>query len=166
MLAQITLIVWRESVEALLVVGILHAWLAHNGARTGLRFLWGGVAAGILAAVALSVLLVRFAASLPPEGQEYFQAFLIFFACILIVQMVLWMRRASAGLSGELKSGMSRALETGAVAVASLSFLAVGREGFETALFMVGYAEAETVWPLIGLVSRRRQLQTYQSTAT
>ena len=34
----------------------------------------------------------------------------------------------------------------------SLAFLAVGREGVETALFMVGYAEAETAWPLIGLV--------------
>jgi high-affinity iron transporter len=33
-----------------------------------------------------------------------------------------------------------------------LAFLAVGREGFETALFMVGYAEAETAWPLLGLL--------------
>ena len=33
-----------------------------------------------------------------------------------------------------------------------LAFLAVGREGVETALFMVGYAEAETAWPLVGLV--------------
>ncbi len=46
---------------------------------------------------------------------------------------------------------MTKALETGALAVFSLSFLAVGREGFETALFMVGYAEAETAWPLLGL---------------
>ena len=34
----------------------------------------------------------------------------------------------------------------------ALAFLAVGREGVETALFMVGYAEAQTAWPLIGLV--------------
>jgi len=36
--------------------------------------------------------------------------------------------------------------------VFALAFLAVGREGFETALFMVGYAEAETAWPLVGLL--------------
>jgi high-affinity iron transporter len=36
--------------------------------------------------------------------------------------------------------------------VAMLAFLAVGREGVETALFMVGYAEAQTSWPLIGLI--------------
>lgn len=35
----------------------------------------------------------------------------------------------------------------------ALAFLAVGREGFETALFMVGYAEADTAWPLVGLLT-------------
>ena len=38
------------------------------------------------------------------------------------------------------------------MAVLALAFLAVGREGVATALFMVGYAEAETAWPLVGLV--------------
>jgi len=47
---------------------------------------------------------------------------------------------------------MARALETGSLAVLALAFLAVGREGVETALFMVGYAEAQTAWPLLGLV--------------
>ena len=35
MLAQITFIVWRESVEALLVIGILHAWLSNPGPGVG-----------------------------------------------------------------------------------------------------------------------------------
>ena len=47
---------------------------------------------------------------------------------------------------------MERALQTGWLAVLALAFFAVGREGVETALFMVGYAEAQTSWPLIGLV--------------
>jgi high-affinity iron transporter len=55
-------------------------------------------------------------------------------------------------MSGELRSEMSQALQTGGPAVALLAFLAVGREGVETALFMVGYAEAETLWPLTGLI--------------
>jgi high-affinity iron transporter len=73
-------------------------------------------------------------------------------AVAIATTMVLWMRNAAAGISGELRSGMARALETGSLAVFVLAFLAVGREGVETALFMVGYAEAETLWPLIGLV--------------
>ena len=40
-------IVWRESTEALLVVGILYAWLnKHPDVRRGMRYLWGGVATG------------------------------------------------------------------------------------------------------------------------
>lgn len=66
--------------------------------------------------------------------------------------MVLWMRRAAASISGSCGPGCSRALETGASAVLMLSFLAAGRGGVETALFMVGYAEAETAWPLAGLL--------------
>jgi high-affinity iron transporter len=34
-------IVWRESAEAMLVVGILYAWLRNRpDAATGMRFLW------------------------------------------------------------------------------------------------------------------------------
>jgi len=74
-------------------------------------------------------------------------------AVAIVTSMVLWMRRAAATISGDLKAGMSRALETGAPAVVMLSFLAVGREGVETALFMVGFAEADTAWPLLGLLT-------------
>lgn len=74
-------------------------------------------------------------------------------AVAIVTTMVLWMRKAAASISGELRAGMPRALETGALAVVMLAFLAVGREGVEAALFMVGYAEAETAWPLVGLLA-------------
>jgi high-affinity iron transporter len=73
-------------------------------------------------------------------------------AVAIVTTMVLWMKKAAASMSGELRSEMARALETGSLAVLALAFFAVGREGVETALFMVGYAEAHTSWPLIGLV--------------
>ena len=47
-MGQSMFIVWRESVEALLVIGILHAWLRQQpGAGNALRMLWAGVAAGL-----------------------------------------------------------------------------------------------------------------------
>ena len=156
----------REGLEASMVVMVLVAFLVKSNRRDALRWVWLGVSGAV--AMTLAVFLgIRYGAyGLSGLTAEAIAGIASLVAVAIVTSMVLWMRRASAGLSGELKSGMSRALETGAVAVASLSFLAVGREGFETALFMVGYAEAETVWPLIVLVSRRRQLQTYQSTAT
>jgi high-affinity iron transporter len=73
-------------------------------------------------------------------------------AVAIVTTMVLWMKKAAAGLSGELRGDMARALDTGGWAVLALAFLAVGREGVETALFMVGYAEAPSAWPLVGLI--------------
>ncbi|SIM41663.1 putative iron permease FTR1 [Mycobacteroides abscessus subsp. bolletii] len=63
------------------------------------------------------------------------------------------MRTAAASIAGDLRHGMAQALEAGALAVLTVAFLSVGREGVETALFMVGYAKAETAWPLAGLVT-------------
>ena len=56
---QVAFIVWRESVEALLVVGILYSWLrASPEGRRGLPWLWGGVGAGLLLAGALALVLL------------------------------------------------------------------------------------------------------------
>lgn len=89
-MGQVMFIVWRESVEALLVVGILHAWLANpeHGAKRGLPYLWGGVALGIAAAVALGAALVGFTEVLSGDAQDYFQTAMVLVACVLIVQMV------------------------------------------------------------------------------
>jgi len=142
----------REGLEASMVVMVLVAFLVKSNRRDALRWVWLGVSGAV--AMTLAVFLgIRYGAyGLSGLTAEAIAGIASLVAVAIVTSMVLWMRRASAGLSGELKSGMSRALETGAVAVASLSFLAVGREGFETALFMAGYAEAETVWPLIGLL--------------
>ena len=68
--------------------------------------------------------------------------------------MVLWMRKAARTISRDLKAGMEKALVAGPIAVLTLAFFAVGREGVETALLMVGYAEntAGSAWPLVGLL--------------
>jgi high-affinity iron transporter len=65
-MGQVLFIVWRESVEALLVVGILYAWLKNGDAdaRRGLPYLWAGVGLGVLAAVALGAALVGFTEAL------------------------------------------------------------------------------------------------------
>ena len=86
---QVLFIVWRESVEAMLVVGILYTWLRSTpeGAR-GLKYLWGGVAAGLALAVALALVLLGVSSWLSDEGQEWFQAIMSLAACALVVQML------------------------------------------------------------------------------
>ncbi|HEY7787122.1 MAG TPA: FTR1 family protein, partial [Casimicrobiaceae bacterium] len=87
-------IVWRESAEAMLVVGILYAWLKHRpDAATGMRYLWGGVAAGAGLAIVLALIMLGIASSLSGSALDYFQLAIVLVASGLIVQMVFWMRR-------------------------------------------------------------------------
>lgn len=142
----------REGLEAGIVVMILVAFLVKSDRRDALRWVWLGVGGAVAMTIGVFLAIRYGAYNLTGLAAEAIAGIASLVAVAIVTSMVLWMRRASVALSGQLRSGMSKALETGAGAVALLSFLAVGREGFETALFMVGYAEAETAWPLVGLV--------------
>lgn len=140
-MGQVLFIVWRESVEALLVVGILYTWLKNGGdeARTGLPYLWGGVAAGILLALGLGAALVGFSEILSGNAQTYFQIAMVLIAAILIVQMVFWMRKHGRTLKSDLVSSLESNVATGSWwGVFLLTALAIAREGSETAVFLYG----------------------------
>ncbi|MCW5298535.1 FTR1 family iron permease [Herbaspirillum lusitanum] len=145
-MGQVLFIVWRESVEALLVVGILYAWL-NNGdaaARRGLPYLWGGVAAGIVAALALGAALLGFSELLSGDAQTYFQIGMVLIAAVLIVQMVFWMRKHGRTLKKDMESSMKANYEAGNWwGVFLLVALAIAREGSETAVFLYGIGMGE-----------------------
>jgi high-affinity iron transporter len=140
-MGQVMFVVWRESVEALLVVGILYAWLKNGDAdaRRGLPYLWGGVGLGVLAAVALGALLVGFTEVLSGDAQDYFQTAMVLVACVLIVQMVLWMKQHGRTLKREMEQSLE-ASRRGANwwGVTVLVALAIAREGSETVIFLYG----------------------------
>ena len=142
----------REGLEAGIVVMILVAFLVKANRRDALRWVWLGVAAAIVMTIAVFLAIQFSAYTITGLGAEAIAGIASLVAVAIVTTMVLWMKTAAARLSGELRNEMARALETGSLAVLLLAFLAVGREGVETALFMVGYAEAETAWPLVGLV--------------
>ncbi|CAB3853510.1 FTR1 family iron permease [Achromobacter deleyi] len=141
---QVLFIVWRESVEAMLVVGILYTWLRSTpeGAR-GLKYLWGGVAAGLALAVALALVLLGVSSWLSDEGQEWFQAVMSLAACALVVQMVVWMKKHGRTLKGELESGArSSVASDNWWGLFILVAIAVAREGSETVVFLYGTVAA------------------------
>lgn len=143
----------REGLEASIVVMILVAFLVKSDRRDALKWVWLGVAAAIAMTAGVFLTIQYGAYTIKDLAAEAIAGIASLLAVAIVTSMVLWMRRASASLSGELREGMAKALDTGALAVTALAFLAVGREGFETALFMVGYAAAESVWPLLGLLA-------------
>jgi len=140
-MGQVLFVVWRESVEALLVVGILYAWLKNGDtdARRGLPYLWAGVGAGMLAAVALGAALVGFSEFLSGDAADYFQIGMVLVACVLIVQMVLWMKRHGRTLKRDMERTLQERTRDGnGWGVAVLVALAIAREGSETVIFLYG----------------------------
>lgn len=159
MLTQILFIVWRESVEALLVVGILAAWMAANEtAAAGRKYLWGGVLAGLALAAVLAGALMVFANALSGEAQDWFQTALVLIAGVLIVQMVSWMHAHGRTLKGELHDGLSQATrQRHWWGIFALALIAVGREGSETVVFLYGILSAGAdavggLLPVIGAI--------------
>ncbi|MFC4277630.1 FTR1 family iron permease [Achromobacter aloeverae] len=141
---QVSFIVWRESVEALLVVGILYTWLrASPEGRRGLPYLWGGVAAGLALACALALVLLGVSSWLSDEGQEWFQAGMALVACALVVQMVLWMKKHGRTLKRELETGARDTVQNDNWwGLLLLVAIAVAREGSETVVFLYGTVSA------------------------
>ncbi|CBL44286.1 High-affinity iron permease [gamma proteobacterium HdN1] len=140
MLGQVVFIVWRESIEALLVVGILFAWLGKNPQfAEGRKYLWLGVAGGVLAALSLGAVLLWFSDWLEGEREDYFQIGMMLVAAALIVQMVFWMRKHGRTLKRELEQGLGRHAESARWwGMALLVMIAITREGSETVVFLYG----------------------------
>jgi len=126
----------REGLEAALVVSILVAYLKKTGRTDRLAALWVGVGAAVTISLAVGGVLVFTSSELSFRAQEMFGGTMSVIAVCFVTGMVFWMKRNSRTLSGELKGKADAALSGGALAMASTAFLATGREGLETALFL------------------------------
>jgi len=132
-------VVWRESIEALLVIGILYAWIRRNGDAGGMRALGGGVAAGLALALLLGWAMLSVQDELTGAALEWFEIAILFVAAGLIVQMVLWMHRHGRLMKQSLEQGLARAVAShGSLGIAAVAALAIAREGAETVIFLYG----------------------------
>ena len=151
------LIALREGLEAALIVGILVAYLVKTGRNHLLAPLWAGVSIAIVASLALGGFLSFTSAELTPRGEEFFAGTTSFLAVGFVTWMVFWMQRAARGLRDELHGKVDSAVGAGSLAIAVTAFVAVVREGLETALFIytnfktVGAASSATIGLILGL---------------
>ncbi|MBB3975632.1 high-affinity iron transporter [Rhizobium azooxidifex] len=139
---QVALVVWRESIEALLVIGVLHAWLQRQPAaerKRGQGWLRAGIVAGLLAALLIACVILFVGEWLDGDRQDYFQATMVLVAAALILQMVHWMRRQGPGAQRALEGRASQALSAAnGWGLLLIPALAIAREGSETTIFLYG----------------------------
>ncbi|MEV7218237.1 iron uptake transporter permease EfeU [Kitasatospora cineracea] len=126
----------REGLEASLVVCILIAYLVKTGHKDRLGPVWIGVGSAVALSMAFGAVLQFGSNQLSFEAQEALGGTLSIIAVGLVTWMVFWMRRTARHLKSELQGKLDAALAMGTVALIVTSFLAVGREGLETALFI------------------------------
>jgi high-affinity iron transporter len=144
----------REGLEATLVVSILIAFLVKSDRRDRLGPVWAGVAAAVAGSVGFGVVLTYVAGDLLDfEQRELFEAITSIAAVVFVTWMIFWMRRFSRSLAGDLRARLAEAIGVGAFAVVAMAFLAVVREGLETALLFFAAAQgaSHTSVPLLGL---------------
>ncbi|WP_329216643.1 FTR1 family protein [Streptomyces sp. NBC_01485] len=144
----------REGLEASLVVCILIAYLVKTDRRDALKPVWTGIAIAVLIAMGFGCVLEFGSQELTFEAQEALGGSLSIVAVCLVTWMVFWMRRTARHLKSELHGKLDAALAMGTGALVATAFLAVGREGLETALFVWASVHAAgdgTPRPLIGV---------------
>src|SRR3954453_4210421 len=126
----------REGVEAVLVVGIIVAFLRREGYERYLGAVWSGIGVAAAASLAGAFVLYRWAVN-----EEVFEGILYLGSAVIVGSMMVWMWRHAHALSGEMKGGLSRILArepagSGAGGPFLFTFLMVFREGIETVVFL------------------------------
>ena len=152
-MAATLLIVFREVLEAALVIGIVMA--ASKGVSR--RGLWvgGGVLAGLLGAILVAAFAEAIAGAAEGMGQEMFNASVLFVAVVMLGWHNVWIGRHGREMAAEMNS-VGSAVREGSrplYALALVVAVAVLREGAETVLFLHGVVAsggAETMAMLTG----------------
>jgi len=138
------LIVFREVIEAGLIVGIVLA--ATRGVVGRGRWVTAGVGGGLIGALLLAMFASNLAAAFSGIGQELFNASILGVAVIMLAWHTIWMARHGRAMGQHFKT-LGSAVRDGQRTLFALSLVigvAVLREGMEIVLFIYGIALSAT----------------------
>jgi high-affinity iron transporter len=131
----------REGLEATLIVSIIGAFLRRNG--KSVRPMLAGVSLAVVLSIAVGVGLDVLSTSLPQAQQEMLETVIGTVAVVFVTTMIIWMNRNAFHLKGELEHEAAQAITNGgSAAMVTMAFLAVLKEGFETAVFLLAAAQS------------------------
>ena len=132
------IIMFRESMEAALIIGIIYTLLHKQGLRREIKQLWLGVVCAIIASILAGFALVQVKASIGNASLEaLFEAVAMFITAGLIWYVVFWLSK-QVGQTTALAADATEAVATAGWGVFLIVFFAILREGFETVIFLMG----------------------------
>jgi high-affinity iron transporter len=151
----------REGFEAALIVGIVMACLKKAGQTQLYSWVYLGIFGGIIASVAVGLLLAGTVAGIEATGGMYapivkqlLQGIFGLVAIAMLSWMLLWMTQQAKSIQGDVTEAINEALtnSNAGKAVFISIFIAVLREGFETVLFILAKFQEQWAAPTIGAV--------------
>jgi high-affinity iron transporter len=133
----------REGLEAALIVGIIAAYLRQRGRRDLLNRVWWGTGLAVALCTAVAIGLQILSANLPQQQQEMLETVVGAAAVVMVTSMIVWMQKHARTLKGQLEAAAAEALASSSGwALVVMAFLAVLREGMETAVFLLATFQA------------------------
>ena len=152
------LIALREGVEAALIVGVVAAYLVKVGRKNLLPKVWLGVVIAAAIPLSLGAIMTWGPYTLSFQAQEILGGTLSLVAVAMVTWMILWMSSNSRQFARKLREDTAAQLASGSEwGVVWIAFIAVAREGIETALFVwatiKSSAESAIAAPALGVVT-------------
>jgi len=133
------IIVFREVLEATLIVGILYTFLKQTNQDESLAKLWQGVLVALAASIVGSFLFQQFAGGFKGQAGKLFEGIVMIVAACVLGTVIVWMAK-NKNIAEDLKGKAEKALSSKKVGLGIflLAFVSVFREGIETILFLYG----------------------------
>lgn len=132
------LITLREGLEAALIVAIVLGYLKRLGRERDFPTVWLGTAGAVLLSAIAGAIVFATLGELEGRSEAITEGVVAFVATGVLTWMIFWMARQARFIKGELQAKVDAAVVAGSTfALASIAFVAVLREGLETALFLL-----------------------------
>ena len=142
-MAAATLISLREGLEAALIVGIVLGYLRKINYPQGRGYVWLGVLGAVAASLVVAAVIQAVGFELEGRAEAIFEGATMFLAVGVLTWMIFWMRYQARLIKTSLEQDVHAAVLSGRnQGLAAVSFVAVFREGVETALFLSAAAFA------------------------
>jgi high-affinity iron transporter len=134
-------IMFREALEASLIVGIIMTALSRMGQSRYFPHVVGSAVAAIFVSILAGFGLMQLTESAQGNMEKVIEGIISIVACSVLTYMVFWMMKQSQKIKSDLEVRVESAVTKGEFfAIVSLPFLSVFREGAETVLYLKAVA--------------------------
>ncbi len=144
------LIMFREGLEAALIIAIIVAYLIKIGRPEVKKYVWIGSTVAIFLSLAIGYGLIVTYGTLEGVSAQLFEGVASLFATIVLTTMIFWMAKNAKNIRENLQKKIDNFVSAKyLLGVAILSFIVIFREGIETVLFLTATYTADasgTIW--------------------